>query len=70
MAKPEKITLEITPEAKRLLGTLNEQGLFGVTLADVAERLLMEKLREVVREGWVGTVGYPDGRTQALVRPA
>lgn len=65
----EKITLEVSPEAKRLLGVLTENGLFGTSPEDVARQLLMEKLREVVREGWVGMVGYPDGRTQPLIRP-
>lgn len=65
----EKVTLRVTPEARRLLGSLTENGLFGTSPEDVAERLLMEKLREVVKEGWFGMVGYPDGRTQPVIRP-
>ncbi len=61
------ITLKPTPEAHRLLKHLTENGLFGTSVEDVAERLLCEKLREVVLQGWVGLPGYPDGRTQPII---
>jgi len=44
-------------------------GLFGTSAEETAERLLVEKLRAIVQEGWVGMGGYSDGRTQPLVRP-
>jgi hypothetical protein len=61
------IALKLTPEAHRLLKHLTENGLFGTSVEDVAERLLSEKLREVVLQGWVGVPGFSDGRTQPLV---
>lgn len=63
------LNLDISPEADRLLSHLVENGLFGTTKEQVAKELLMVKLRETVLQGWVGGVGYPDGRTQPLVQP-
>jgi hypothetical protein len=67
MSENLRISLTVTPEMARLLNTLGDQGLFGTTATDVAERLLAEKLREVVREGWVGPTGTP-GITMPLVK--
>jgi hypothetical protein len=55
----ETLYLKPTPEVHRLLKYLTENGLFGTSVEDVAERLLCEKLREIVLQGWV--------RTQPLV---
>ena len=67
MSSTTKIELKVRDEAYRLLGTLAEQGLFGSTKEEVAVRLLDEKLREVVLQGWVGVPGVP-GQTQPLIR--
>lgn len=67
---PVELKLKVTPETKRLLDTLGRHGLFGTTTEDAAERLLCERLRAIVEEGWVGAVGYPGDHTQPLVRPA
>jgi len=67
VADTTKIELDVRDEVWRLLGTLVEQGLFGSTKEEVASRLLDEKLREVVLQGWVGVPGAP-GVTMPLVR--
>lgn len=67
MADTSKIELDVRPEVWRLLGALVEQGLFGSTREEVAARLLDEKLREVVLQGWLGVPGVP-GATTPLVR--
>lgn len=67
IASVAPIALKLTPEAHRLLKHLVENGLFGTSTEDVAERLLCEKLREVVLQGWLGAPGYPDGRTKPLI---
>jgi len=67
LSSTTKIELKVRDEAYRLLGTLAEQGLFGSTKEEVAVRLLDEKLREVVLQGWVGVPGVP-GQTQPLIR--
>lgn len=54
MAKPknvtptEQITIATTPQVKRVLAWLAERGLHGKNVAEVAERLLSEKLRDFV----------------------
>jgi len=63
----EDLEVPVTPEALRLLKHLSENGLFGTSVEDVAERLLCEKLREVVLQGWVGPPGFSDGRTKPLI---
>lgn len=65
-AKPSVI-VNLTEESRRLLNTLAEHGLFGDSPMAVAERLLHEKLREVVKEGWLGPPGSPDGQTKPLI---
>lgn len=45
-----KLTLVVTDQAYTMLGNLVDTGLFGVTRADVAERLLYEKLREILSQ--------------------
>ena len=67
MQEETKIRLEVRDETIRLLRALAEQGLFGSTKEEVAVRLLDEKLREVVLQGWVGVPGVP-GVTMPLVR--
>lgn len=61
------IIVNLTEESKRLLDTLAQHGLFGSSPMEVAERLLHEKLREVVKEGWMGPPGLPDGQTKPLI---
>ena len=63
-----ELKLKVSPEVKRLLDHLARHGLFGSSAEATAERLLAEKLRAVVLEGWVGTPGFSDGRTMPLVR--
>ncbi|NUQ66506.1 MAG: hypothetical protein HUU20_28930 [Pirellulales bacterium] len=54
MAKPknvtptQQITIATTPQVVRILTLLAEQGLHGKNVAEVAERLLSERLREFV----------------------
>jgi hypothetical protein len=60
------LKLAVTPETLRLLAALGRHGLFGVSAEDVAERLLTEKLREIVKDGWAGSPLGVD--TQPLVR--
>ena len=44
------LTLAVTDQAYIMLGNLVDTGLFGTTRADVAERLLYEKLREILTQ--------------------
>ena len=67
MSDTTKIELRIRDNTYRLLVTLAEQGLFGLTKEEVAVRLLDEKLREVVLQGWLGVPGIP-GQLQPLIR--
>lgn len=60
------IIVNLTPESRRLIDEIARQGLFGASPGEVAERLLHEKLREVVKEGWLGPPGQSDGRTRPL----
>ena len=46
----EKITMATTPQVVRILTRLAAEGLHGKNVAEVAERLLTEKLREFVEQ--------------------
>lgn len=48
---PRQITLEVSPQAKKLLEQLCDTGLFGRTIENVAEELLREQLRKVLAMG-------------------
>jgi hypothetical protein len=56
MAKPknvtptQQITIATTPQVVRILTRLAEQGLHGKNVAEVAERLLSERLRDFVEQ--------------------
>lgn len=56
MAKPknvtptQQVTIATTPQVVRILTRLAEQGLHGKNVAEVAERLLAEKLRDFVEQ--------------------
>ena len=56
MAKPrnvtptQQITIATTPQVVGILTRLAEQGLHGKNVAEVAERLLSERLREFVEQ--------------------
>ena len=44
----QQITIATTPQVVKILTRLAEQGLHGKNIAEVAERLLSERLREFV----------------------
>ena len=44
----QQITIATTPQVVKILTRLAEQGLHGQNIAEVAERLLSERLREFV----------------------
>jgi hypothetical protein len=44
----QQVTIATTPQVVRILTRLAEQGLHGKNIAEVAERLLSERLREFV----------------------
>ena len=46
----QQITIATTPQVVRILTRLAEQGLHGKNIAEVAERLLSERLREFVEQ--------------------
>jgi hypothetical protein len=46
----QQITIATTPQVARILTRLAEQGLHGKNVAEVAERLLSERLREFVEQ--------------------
>ena len=46
----QQITIATTPQVVRILTRLAEQGLHGKNTAEVAERLLSERLREFVEQ--------------------
>jgi hypothetical protein len=46
----QQITIATTPQVVKILTRLAEQGLHGKNIAEVAERLLSERLREFVNQ--------------------
>jgi len=46
----QQITIATTPQVVKILTRLAEQGLHGKNVAEVAERLLSERLREFVEQ--------------------
>jgi hypothetical protein len=66
MAKPknltptQQITIATTPQVVRILTRLAEQGLHGKNVAEVAERLLSEKLRDFVDQQKIPTQELAD----------
>ena len=46
----QQITIATTPQVVKILTHLAEQGLHGKNIAEVAERLLSERLREFVEQ--------------------
>ena len=46
----QQITIATTPQVVKILTRLAEQGLHGKNIAEVAERLLSERLREFVEQ--------------------
>ena len=52
-----KVQLSTTPQVVRALEALAKTGMFGKNAAEVAEELMRQKLREVMRDGWVGRHG-------------
>jgi hypothetical protein len=46
----QQITIATTPQVVNILTRLAEQGLHGKNIAEVAERLLSERLREFVNQ--------------------
>ena len=46
------LTMRTTERVLKELGQLAETGLFGKSRGEVAEQLVREKLRELIREGW------------------
>jgi hypothetical protein len=44
----QQVTIATTPQVVKILTRLAEQGLHGKNIAEVAERLLSERLREFV----------------------
>ncbi len=54
-----KLRLVVTGETFVALSRLRATGLFGTTLEDVAERLLLERLRELVEDHWTEAFGDP-----------
>jgi hypothetical protein len=53
----EKLAISTTAEVSSALDRLVKTGLFGKTRAEVAEALLRERLRDVIREGWLDQKG-------------
>jgi hypothetical protein len=46
VAATQQITISTTPQVVKILGLLAERGFHGKNVAEVAERLLTERLRE------------------------
>lgn len=59
--------IQFSNSSKRLITALARHGLFGDTSEEVVRRLVEEKLREIVLQGWMGVPGEPSGETQPLV---
>jgi hypothetical protein len=47
-----KLQLSTTPQVVAALDALARTGMFGKNSSEVAEELMRQKLREVLREGW------------------
>ena len=60
--------IQFPDSSKRLLTALADHGLFGQSAEEVVKRLVDEKLREIVLQGWMGAPGFPSGKTQPLFK--
>jgi hypothetical protein len=50
--RSQVVQISTTPQVLRALQQLVRTGLFGKSVAEVAEELMRGRLRELVREGW------------------
>ncbi len=53
MAEDIILSVRVSPQAETMLKDLRDTGLFGLWVGDVVQRLLYERLRELVTQGWV-----------------
>jgi hypothetical protein len=53
-SRDPKVTLRLHPKVMEHLEHLHRLGLFGTTIEIVAERLLMQALRDEIKKGWLG----------------
>ena len=60
----QQITIATTPQVVQILTRLAEQGLHGKNIAEVAERLLSERLREFVEQKKI-----PSEQLEAVSKP-
>jgi hypothetical protein len=66
----DRLVISTTPRIVRDVVVLPGTDYFGKTLAEVAERLLSEKLRDVILQGWMQSFSSrPDVATKPLDGP-
>jgi len=56
-----KVNYEASEQIHELLETLAETGIFGATVEDVVDRLVSEKLREIMDTDWFQADWLPEG---------
>ena len=67
MAEDIVLSVRVSPQAETMLKDLRDTGLFGLWVGDVVQRLLYERLRELVTQGWVEIPPTPeDERNEVL----
>ncbi len=67
MAEDIILSVRVSPQAEIMLRDLRATGLFGLYVGDVVQRLIYERLRELVTQGWVEIPPTPqDERNEVL----
>jgi hypothetical protein len=69
LGRQQRMNIALSPQGFDALEVLLGTGLFGHSRADVAQRLVCERLRELTLQGWIPTVVIreedpPDGVIQ------
>ncbi len=67
MAEDIVLSVRVSPQAETMLKDLRDTGLFGLYVGDVAQRLIYDRLREMVAQCWVDMPPTPeDERNEVL----
>ena len=67
MAEDIILSIRVSPQAEAMLKDLRATGLFGLYVGDVVQRLLYERLRELVTQGWVEIPPTPEDERNEML---
>ena len=59
MDKGTILEIELTPQQINIIDQLLEIGLYGLSREDVVNRLVSERIRQVIVEGWTAVENMP-----------